>query len=229
MDHQGRYLPLTNGRHRPVSLDQDGVYHSPAVPELALSVPRLWQMTERDWTEPWWPFLPVEPTGFERLSIRPSGGLGWDAIPFAPRAALQPTLIQFAEYIAWCPEAKFERYGGGLKIGGSEGTRRVMGMLLMTLGLTEVVKLAHPQEWVMFVDKETYLPVVQPRAQMLLQQARYQSSEMRLGEIFFHGEIPGLPDLSAYGDSLAECQRNLAEALTNWLLLRLARGQPWPK
>jgi Uma2 family endonuclease len=52
VDRQGRYLPTGNGRHRPVSLDQDGVYHSPVVPDLALSVPRLWAMTEHNWAEP---------------------------------------------------------------------------------------------------------------------------------------------------------------------------------
>jgi hypothetical protein len=175
--------------------------------------------------------LPVEPTGAGKLPTREStpDELEWDSRPFAPRVDLQPTPIRFAEYISWCPQAKFESYGGGLKIGGSEGSRRVMGMLLMTLGLVEVVKLAHPREWVTFLAKESNLPLIQPRAKTLLQQAQYQSREFRPGELYFHGELPGLPDVSGYGDTLVECQHDLAEAVKTWLLLRLARREAWPE
>ena len=40
-----------------------------------------------------------------------------------------------------------ERPGGGMIIGGREGSRHVLGLLLMTLGLVDVVRLAHPREW----------------------------------------------------------------------------------
>jgi hypothetical protein len=230
VDRSGKYQPVTNGRRRPVSLDQDGVYHSQAVPGLALSVPRLWMMTEHDWAEPWWPFLPVGQTTPDKQPFRhsPPKELGWDSIPFAPRVALQPTPIKFAEYISWAPRAKFERYGGGIKIDGSEGTRRVMGLLLMTFGLVEIVKLAHPFEWVVFLNKGVYQAMIQPRLEALLKEASYKSVEMS-HKIYFQGEIPQLPNIWAFGDDLTECQQNLAEIVSNWLLLRLARQQELPR
>lgn len=113
---------------------------------------------------------------------------------------------------------------GGQKIGGFEGTRQMIGMLLMTLGLIEVVKLTHRQEWVIFLDKETYLPIVQPRAQTLLRQTRYQRAKCVQVKSSYTGN-PGISRLSAHSGSLAECQRDLAEAMINCLLLRLACRQ----
>ena len=62
--------------------------------------------------------------------------------------ALAPVKIAFDDYLYWCPEAKFEFVDGRPDIGGREGIKGLAGMLLMTFGLTEVVKLAHPRDWV---------------------------------------------------------------------------------
>jgi len=55
--------------------------------------------------------------------------------------------LTFEQYLAWCPEAKFDVMDGKPEIGGWEGTRNMLGPLL-SFGLTEVVRLLHPREWV---------------------------------------------------------------------------------
>src|SRR5205085_9605746 len=61
---------------------------------------------------------------------------------------LIPEPINFKEFLAWAPEAKFEWWDDRPQIRGREGTRNTLGMLLMTFGLVEAVRLRHPREWV---------------------------------------------------------------------------------
>ena len=72
----------------------------------------------------------------------------WERRPLVLPIGLRPTPITFEQYITWCPEAKFELVDGKPQIGGWEGTRNVLGLLLMTFGLEDVVALHHPREWV---------------------------------------------------------------------------------
>jgi hypothetical protein len=72
----------------------------------------------------------------------------WEWRPLALPIGPGPTSITFDQYITWCPEAKFELVDGKPHIGSWEGTRNVLGLLLMTFGLEEVVTLHHPREWV---------------------------------------------------------------------------------
>ena len=64
-----------------------------------------------------------------------------------PRGTSELELRKEANKI-WCPEAKFEFVNGRPDIGGREGIKGLAGMLMMTFGLAEVVKLAHPRDWV---------------------------------------------------------------------------------
>ena len=130
---------------------EDIIYHSEAVPGLSLSLMDLWTMEEHDWQDIWRPFrrIAAHPEPLPPSRSRHEG-MQWDTVPFGHRVALDPVAIRFEEYVSWCGRAKFEYYGGGLKIDGMEGTRRVAGMLLLTFGLREVVTLAHPREWVAF-------------------------------------------------------------------------------
>ncbi|MGQ9553585.1 MAG: type II toxin-antitoxin system HicB family antitoxin [Anaerolineae bacterium] len=41
--------------------------------------------------------------------------------------------------------------------------------------------------------------------------------------------LPALPGLWGTGKSLAECRRNLAAALEDWVVFSLARGMPLPE
>lgn len=226
-EQQAVFLRLgDDGRYHPAAEEPTGVYHSAAVPGLALSLPHLWTMEERDRDRPHLPFLsPIhrEQTlpPLER-SYDPDE-LGWDSLPYAPRVGLEPVPISFEEFISWCPQAKFEDIGG-LWIGGSEGSRRCMGMLLMTLGLIDVVKLATPREWVAFLYKEPYRALVEKHTEALMSQAEYEPEKFG-DEPYVYGRIPGRFDLSAVGDTLEECRSSLLETVSNKVLLRLVRGE----
>lgn len=210
--------------------DSQGIYHSAAVPGLSLSVHQLWTMDRTNWDQPWLPFLPATDRDERPLPERQPNPdeLGWDSLPFAPRVGLQPVPIRFEEFISWCPQAKLERYGEGLAIGGHEGSRRVMGMFLMTFGLVEAVRLAHPREWITFLHPDPYQTIVQQQTEALLRQAQYKSHDLGHGQSYIHGEIPQLVDVSTGGETLMECQQNLAALVRRWVLLRIARQQEMP-
>jgi hypothetical protein len=72
----------------------------------------------------------------------------WEWRALALPIGARPTPVIFDQYITWCPEAKFELLDGKPHIGDWDGTRNVLGLLLMTFGLEEVVALQHPREWV---------------------------------------------------------------------------------
>jgi Uma2 family endonuclease len=216
---------------RILSTREDFVYDSAAVPGLRLSLLDLWTMEDKVWKEPWRPFLPFEGCSRELTRHRwppvRDDGIDWDTIPFSPRVALHPVPIHFAEYASWCGRAKVERFGGGLKIDGTEGTRRVAGMLLMTLGLVDIVRLAHPREWVMFLDRDQYEEAVGHEAGALLSGATYRSQEWAPGEISYRGEVPGLRDRSGWGESFQECRDDLRREVEDWILLKMARREPF--
>jgi Uma2 family endonuclease len=225
----GRYDPLVfDARElaRNVATGEDSVYRSTAVPGLSLSLRQLLTMEEHDWSNPLPPFLPLPTDAGEagRLSLG-EGGIQWDSIPFRPRVELEPVPIRFDEYASWCGRAKFERYAGGLKIDGTEGSRRVAGMLLMTFGLLEVVRLAHPREWLAFLDRDRYRAAVQQHVESIMRHAKYDRRDYRPDEVFYLGEIPSLPDLGGYGDSLEECERDLTATVERWVLQRIARRE----
>ncbi|MBS1251913.1 MAG: hypothetical protein MAG451_00947 [Anaerolineales bacterium] len=237
LQSDGRYAPLVIGPQELKEIVdtqedsiEDSIYESGAIPDLSLSILQLWTMDEHDWKDRWRPFVPVggHPDDMPKIGEHDEG-ITWDSIPFAPRVDLQPVPISFAEYISWCGRAKFERYGGGLKIDGTEGTRRVAGMLLMTLGLLDVVRLTQPREWVVFLDRDRHQATVERRAEPFMPRAKYDSHEFRKGEVFYHGEVPELPDVSGYGDTLEECEQNLREAIEGWILLRIARREAIPR
>jgi hypothetical protein len=108
--------------------------------------------------------------------------------------------------------------------GGPEGSRHVLGLLLMTFGLVEAALRAHPREWVIFLNRDQYEPAIVHQTRAFLEHARY--IEHCIGdEPCVSGEIPALPDVRAGGQTMAECQQNLAETRRNRLLLRLARRE----
>jgi hypothetical protein len=127
-------------------------------------------------------------------------------LPFAPWIGLQPVSIRFAEFLSWCPEAKFEDLGGGLSIGSHEGSRRCLGMLLMTLGLVEAVKLATPRVWVTFLCQELYQDDVQERTEAILAEARYESHGSGDDHSYVVGEILQIRSVTVYEDTLAEAE-----------------------
>jgi hypothetical protein len=99
-----------------------------------------------------------------------------------------------------------------------------MGLLLMTLGLVDAVKLATPREWVAFLHKEPYRDLIDQHTEALMSQAEYRTESFR-DESYVYGHIPGRFDLSAAEDTLEECRNSLAETVSNKVLLRLVRGE----
>ncbi|UIE38883.1 Uma2 family endonuclease [Leptodesmis sichuanensis] len=140
---------LIEGAYQLQSPDATGRYAVSSVPGLTFFPDRIWQ-DKSDWD------YPLEETWFEvatdapRLTrIKPVGeGVDWSKALLKFPIALDPVAIAFDDYIYWCPEAKFEFVNGRPDIGGRDGIKGLAGMLLMTFGLKEAVKLAHPRAWV---------------------------------------------------------------------------------
>ncbi len=231
----GRYQPVVIGKpelERVVETREDVVYDSVPVPGLSLSMLKLWTMGRSDIDAPLAPFVPVElALDAPNLGLG-EGGIEWDSTPFAPRVATGPVPIRFDEFISWCGRAKFESWGEGLKIDGTEGTRRVAGMLLMTFGLTETVRLGHPREWVTFLDRGKFRAAVRRHATPLLGQAVYETCEGFRDEVYQRGEIPGVRELDGlwgYGDTLEECREDLTKLIEGRVLLKIARREEIPR
>jgi Uma2 family endonuclease len=233
LQSDGRYQALkfdAEAVRRLIETKDDVIYDSIAVPGLSVSLLDLWTMETHPREDRWRPFLPMETPPGERVRFDArKDGIEWDAIPFRPRVDLQPVPIRFEEYASWCGEAKFERYGRGIAIDGEEGSRRVAGMLLMTFGLVEVVRLAHPREWVTFLEPGPFLPTVQEQTARAMRLAHYERHEHRPDEVYYSGDLSQPLDLWAYGDTEDECRRDLTEQLRQWILLRLARREPLPR
>ncbi|NEQ26769.1 MAG: hypothetical protein F6K28_48630 [Microcoleus sp. SIO2G3] len=77
-----------------------------------------------------------------------SGGIDWNHLPTEFTIGLEPVAIAFADYLYWVPESKFEFVKGKPWIGCEPGVRGLAGMLLMSLGLLDALRLFHPQQWV---------------------------------------------------------------------------------
>jgi hypothetical protein len=218
-----------DGRYQPASPDSQAVYRSAYLPDLALVLPDLW-LEARLGDPPYRPFLPPSRTAERPTRERTPDpqALTWGSLPFEPRVALDPVPIRFEEYIAWCPEAKFEWDAAGLIIGSPEGSRHVLGLLLMTFGLVEAVRRAHPREWLTFLNRDRYEPAIEPVARALLRHASFTSHRIGAEDTYISATIPELPDVRAGGATIAECQQNLTETLRSRLLLRLARHEEMP-
>jgi Uma2 family endonuclease len=147
------FLQLAGDGYVAQPLDADGRYRSTSLPGLSCNPARLWRRLEQPEQRriPDSGIFEVEP---ERITIGPSSrqrddeAWSWEWQPLALPISSRPTPISFEQFITWCPEAKFELLDGKPYIGGWEGTRNVLALLLMTFGLEEVVTLQHPREWV---------------------------------------------------------------------------------
>ncbi len=130
--------------------DASGRYEVSVVPGLTFFPERLWEgegQIERGSARS----LFEVGAGAQSLAGRiPCAGKGIDETRGLVKlqAQLEPEAIAFDDYIYWCPEPKFELIDGRPWLGGHEGIQGLIGLLLKTFGLREVVKLAHPKDWV---------------------------------------------------------------------------------
>lgn len=145
-------LTLSGGSYVAQAPDPDGRHRSTVLPGLTFDPARLWacldDRQERREFEDWIVF--VEPSDISlglSTAINDRERWTWEWRSYIPPVALQPTPISFEQFIDWCPEAKFELLEGLPHIGGWDGTRKLLGLLLMTFGLEETVQFLHPREW----------------------------------------------------------------------------------
>ncbi len=142
---------LTDGAYQPQGVEADGKYRPANLPGLACAPERLWDEEDLPALLDGLGVIEVEAPAL--LPLPTDAGeardpLGWDSLPFEPRLELAPHPIGFNQFMAWCPEAKFEGSEGRWPIiSGHLGTRNVLGMLLMTVGLTETARLRPPMAW----------------------------------------------------------------------------------
>jgi len=146
-------LTLSGGSYVAQAHDPDGCHRSTVLPGLTLDPALLWACLDdrQERRELGDRIVFIEPSDISlglSTAINDRERWTWEWQPYTPPVALQPTPISFEQFIDWCPEAKFELLEGLPHIGGWDGTRKVLGLLLMTFGLEETVLLLHPREWV---------------------------------------------------------------------------------
>ena len=125
------------------AVDADGCYRGLA--GLTVTPELLWVKHNR------YPGLPIVTSAWQPRSwhlIEEEGPESWDSIPFEPRLDLEPVPIQPEQFVSWCPEGKLESDPFPLIGRGTWGTRNAIGMLLMSVGMVETVKLIPAYEWV---------------------------------------------------------------------------------
>jgi Uma2 family endonuclease len=142
---QTQFWVNTPNGYQARSIDADGSYRG--FPGLTFTPSLLW--IDQDYSPIGLPIITSDYHSRQwRLGYKESpSGESWDSLPFQPLVELEPTPIQPEQFIAWCPESKLESRPFPL-IGGEQGTRNAIAMLLMTLGLVETVKLLPKYEWV---------------------------------------------------------------------------------
>lgn len=155
---QTEFLGLTDGVYQVRSLDGDNCYRPSSIPGLVFHPEQLW--CEEDWyrgrLHQTLFTLEVPEQPFRKIpSI--DDGLGWGRLAFNPNLQLEPTTVSFEQYICWSPEAKFEFWDGKPQIGGKAGIRNLLGMLLMTFGLTSSIRVLPPKAWISAIEERFLL------------------------------------------------------------------------
>ena len=133
-----------NGKFQQQQLEPDGCYRPINIPGLVFVPHRLWHEARFD-LELF--SLEVAPSCDSSKIDFSNDGLGLGELPFQPEIQLEPTPINFEQYICWIPEAKFEFFEGKPDIGGKIGIRNLIGILLMTFGLTSSIKVLPSTVW----------------------------------------------------------------------------------
>lgn len=142
-------LRLENGRFVAVPVAGE-VFTASSIPGFTVLHQKVFDSVEEMGMEPLQIFqVPPSVQRQKRRFGRHEEDLHWGSVPFAPRLALNPVAITFAEFISWGGEVKFEMDPGGIPVfgGGEETTREWLGLLLMTLGLVEAVHYLPGEEW----------------------------------------------------------------------------------
>jgi Uma2 family endonuclease len=141
-----QFLHWMGEAYRERTLDSDARYRPTTFPGLCFQPSLLWQRQD-DWSWEPNPFVVESPMPRVRGGYA-KGGVGWGDLAFDPQPGLAPRAISFEEFAAWAPEAKFEVIEGKPWLGGSRGSRNVLGLILRTEGLAKAVSVLHPRQWI---------------------------------------------------------------------------------
>jgi Uma2 family endonuclease len=149
---QVEFLRLWGTEYRRQTPSPDGCYRPAAFPGLAFNPAKLWETKD---------LLSHGPNPFVLEKSMPpiskrvgKSGVAWADLAFQPLPDLESRPISFDQFVGWAPEAKFERIHGKPWIGGPEGTRNVLGLLLLTEGLSRAVAVLHPSKWIAAIRHE---------------------------------------------------------------------------
>ncbi|MEO0869631.1 MAG: Uma2 family endonuclease [Cyanobacteria bacterium J06642_11] len=162
--------------------EASGRYEVSSIPGLTFFPDRLWrdegESRRRSLEKPLFQVGARTPLRKGRI---PYAGKGIDETRGLVKlqAQLTPDAISFDDYIYWCPEAKFELVDGRPWLGGREGIQGLLGLLLKTFGLLEVVKLAHPKDWVQALLQVQSEDTNQEKRQAWWRAARQQAQFLR--------------------------------------------------
>ena len=161
--------------------DDSGRYEISVVPGLTFFPARLWEGEAKRGAASARSLFEVAAEAQLLESRIPYTGKGIDETRGLVKlqAQLEPEAISFDDYIYWCPEAKFELIDGRPWLGGHEGIQGLLGLLLKTFGLLEVVTLAHPKEWVEALLQAQSEEANQDRRQAWWKAAQQQAEFLR--------------------------------------------------
>ncbi len=207
---------LVDGIYQRQSLDSEGCYRPSSVPKLIFHPAYLWSKARDLYQRNRFnsPIFSVE--GERHSGTRQDfidNGLGWGCVPFAPQVQLGSVPISFEQYIAWSPEAKFEFWDERPQIGGKIGIRNLIGMLLMTFGLAEVVKLLPPAKWISALQETTALIRDDSERKAVWWQIAHQAAAMLR-------EKHGITRLGVIGDLVR------SEPLNYWSKIEIVTWEP---
>ena len=185
------FLRWTGQEYRLHSPETDGTSRPQAFPGLRFDPSKLWQAG--GWQRgpnPW----SVEAPMLNLSKGYAEGGISWGDLAFDPQPDLQPRPLSFEEFASWAPQAKFECIDGKPWVGGSRGSRNVLGMLLRTEGLTKAVTVLHPREWIAALRKAEEDLAAEPQRRERWWQATRKAVAL-LRKKFGYGRLVVIGDL----------------------------------
>lgn len=139
------------------SIEDDTDLTSEVIPGLTVHPALLWQVKANPWQNYRDLATLADNTPAKASARKAPRWADKDAyhnpsLPFSPDIRLSPTPISFEQFMSWAPEAKFEWDGEKPHIGGGTDTNlHLTGLLLMTFGLTETVRLLPEEVWVAYL------------------------------------------------------------------------------
>ncbi len=202
------FLRLIDGRYQPQQTDASGRYVLSSIPGLTFLTENLW-LTKEDnkLTHPMEKhFFEIAANAVQISNRRPrytEAGLDFHDRPAFP-IELEPVPIPFGDFAYWTPESKFEFADGKPDIGGAEGVRGLTGMMLMTFGLIEAVKLFHPKDWVQTLIRLRSIDVMPfeeaPVWKQAIEIAIFLRDQYDCSHVAVSGDLVDLGTLTAWSD-----------------------------